>query len=316
MMLDKKLAVVLRTVSSPTGELVGPIKMVTLDNDLDGDGRSDPILFRAKERRSYGLHSADGETVGFSYSDWDGVEPMPFFADFDGDAMADMAYCHIDWSNGHWTFVYQRSSDGTVGQIKWGNEWLNDKTALGDYDGNGTIDIAVFRESEGLWLITSPGMRSPRYEWWGMTGDRPCPGDYDGDGIADLCVVRVEKNRQLAWYIRRSSDGSSAKIFWGLSSDTLPEYPVDVDADGANDLFVSRNEDGQRVFYALRSSDMDWSVLHWGVASDAVKLGDFDGDGMTDFAAVRPVDRQLVWFVSSGRSGKSDTFFWGQVGDN
>jgi len=47
----------------------------------------------------------------------------------------------------------------------------------GDYDGDGTVDIAIFRESSGLWAVDG-GLR----DYFGGTGDVPIPGIPAGGG--------------------------------------------------------------------------------------------------------------------------------------
>nr|HPJ72256.1 right-handed parallel beta-helix repeat-containing protein [bacterium] len=47
----------------------------------------------------------------------------------------------------------------------------------GDYDGDGTADVAVFRPSSGAWLV-----RGLTRTWFGGDGDLPVPRDYSGDG--------------------------------------------------------------------------------------------------------------------------------------
>jgi hypothetical protein len=71
---------------------------------------------------------------------------------------------------------------------------------------------------------------------------------------------------------------------WGLSSDAF-FY-------GTQRLGRRRragyNRDPQRIgtesFYVLRSSDLQLQIIRWGLSSDVVKLGDYDGDGRTDAA--------------------------------
>jgi len=47
----------------------------------------------------------------------------------------------------------------------------------GDYDGDGTSEIAIFRQSAGLWAVRELGRT-----YFGGRQDIPVPGDYDGDG--------------------------------------------------------------------------------------------------------------------------------------
>ena len=55
----------------------------------------------------------------------------------------------------------------------------------GDYDGDGTDEIAIFRESAGLWAV-----RGISRAYFGGYGDLPVSGDYDGDGTTDIGVFR------------------------------------------------------------------------------------------------------------------------------
>lgn len=68
-----------------------------------------------------------------------------------------------------------------------------------DYDGDGKADLAVFYETDGLWIILESSTASYRFEQIGTeppvcdpTGFMPCavvefplPGDYDHDGKVD-----------------------------------------------------------------------------------------------------------------------------------
>ena len=81
----------------------------------------------------------------------------------------------------------------------------------GDYDGNGTTDIAVF--SNGQWYVKGqpPSRRS------GASGDVPVPGDYDGNGTTDIAVFR---NGQ--WYVKGQPPFPQ---IWGTNCDIPQPLP-------------------------------------------------------------------------------------------
>ncbi|HEY0408337.1 MAG TPA: VCBS repeat-containing protein [Pyrinomonadaceae bacterium] len=68
--------------------------------------------------------------------------------------------------------------------VQWGSGALTDQIVPGDYDGDMKTDIAVWRESDGNWLIIISRDHFARLINWGHSGDKPVPSDYDGDGRA------------------------------------------------------------------------------------------------------------------------------------
>ena len=74
----------------------------------------------------------------------------------------------------------------------------------GDYNGDGTAEMAIFRPSTGLWAV-----KGVTRTYFGASGDTPIPGDYSGDRAADIAVFRGGSG---LWAIR-----GSTRIYYGNS---------------------------------------------------------------------------------------------------
>ncbi|MEW4568267.1 PQQ-dependent sugar dehydrogenase [Tautonia sp. JC769] len=232
----------------------------------------------------------------------------PEFFDFDGDGLADrVAY---DPETATWIITH---ANGETITRRFGAP--GDLAIPGDYDGDGTTDLAVFRPESDLlpgaahWFAVLSGggvIARP----FGAAGDLAVPGDYDGDGTTDLAVFRPESDLlpgAAHWFASLSGGGVIARPF-GAAGDVA--VPGDYDGDGTTDLAVFRPE-----------SDLLPGAAHWfaslsgggviarpfGAAGDLAVPGDYDGDGTTDLAVFRP-ESDLEsgashWFVSLSGGG-------------
>jgi len=88
----------------------------------------------------------------------------------------------------------------------------DDTLVPGDYNNDGITDAGIFRGSAGLWAI-----KDITRAYFGTAGDIPVPGDYDGDGICDPGIFR---SSQSLWAIKGVS-----RVYWGAQSDIpVPGY--------------------------------------------------------------------------------------------
>ena len=69
------------------------------------------------------------------------------------------------------------------------NSWgpRGDYIAVGDYNGDGRDQIAVWRPVDGNWYILNHNQTAEVVQW-GLPGDIPVPGDFNGDGKTDPAI--------------------------------------------------------------------------------------------------------------------------------
>lgn len=139
------------------------------------------------------------------------------------------------------------------------------RVASGDYSGDGFSDIAIFRESSGLWAV-----RAVTRLYFGGKGDIPVSGDYDGDGTADVALFRGASG---LWAVKNIS-----RTYFGAISD-LP-VPADYDGNGTCDIGIFRVSSG---LWAIKGI----SRCYFGASGDQPVSGDYDGDGFDDIAVFR-----------------------------
>ncbi|MFH1038465.1 MAG: GEVED domain-containing protein [PVC group bacterium] len=136
----------------------------------------------------------------------------------------------------------------------------------GDYDGDGTDDVAIFRESSGLWAI-----RGVSRVYFGGVSDQPVPDDYDGDGVIEIAVFRGSSG---SWTIR-----GLTRVYFGTTGD-IP-VPGDYDGNGSADIGTFRDSSG---LWMIR----DVTRVNFGKADDWPVPGDYDGDGTGEIGIFRP----------------------------
>ena len=178
--------------------------------------------------------------------------------DFDGDGSADRAIFRP--ASGGW-----HVHNGAITYLGLSG----DAPVPGDYNGDGTTELAVYRG--GAWYIEG---QAPQY--LGTPSDIPVPGDYNGDGTTELAVYRGG-----AWYIE-----GQAPQYLGTPSD-IP-VPGDYNGDGTTELAVFRPAVGGWYVDGAPTE-------YFGLSGDVPVPGDYNGDGTWERAVYRP--QYGGWYV-------------------
>ncbi len=211
--------------------------------DYDGDGRTDIAVWRGSTPGAgifayfYITNSSDNtfRAVQFGAT---GDVPVP--GDYDGDGKADLAVYREGSGGGTQSFFYYRpSSQPAIDYLTIGLGTTGDKPQVGDFDGDGKNDAAVFRPSSATWIVLRSSNAVTAQTAFGLSTDIPTPADFDGDGVTNIAVFRPSTG---TWFTSTNPATNFGAVQFGAAGD-LP-VAADYDGDGRADVAVFRPSNG------------------------------------------------------------------------
>ncbi len=94
-----------------------------------------------------------------------------------------------------------------------------------------------------------------------------------------------------------------------LNAPNPQRYYTDFDADRKSDFTIFRPTTG--MWWTLFSRNNSFRNQQFGLATDKIVNGNYDGDNKTDLG----VFRDGIWYIQQSSNGTIRTEFWGQAGD-
>jgi uncharacterized protein (DUF2141 family) len=201
------------TLSQTTFTTFGNFGSEMMHQDYNGDGRADVGVVTGEFGLSRPLSVRYSGPAGGGFSSQIPAGATTIRAgDMDGGGNADVAYYTLNGNN-------VTIETNPVRAVHFGVS--NDRYVMADFDGDGKGELALWRNSDGMWwwIRSSDGVVNAAK--WGINGDTPVPADYDGDGKTDLAIWR--SGASGVFWIKGSQNGVSA-FKWGTTGDQAVQY--------------------------------------------------------------------------------------------
>ncbi|WP_158681667.1 FG-GAP-like repeat-containing protein [Microbulbifer pacificus] len=274
----------------------------TVDNDFDGDGKSDLFWRRGSDGQPQ-IWFMDGHSVLQNRWTWNVGSNWEFrdSADFNGDGKAD-----IMWQNASGQVKIWLMDGHTIVEDKW--SWNQPTSwsfvATGDFNGDNKSDILWKRNSDGqlkVWQMNGHQVAADSWLPANTVGwDLKDVADFNGDRKADILWQRSSDGQPRIWFM----DGFSKyddKWTWSVGTTWVYQASGDLDGDGDQDIVWLRPSDGQTKIWLMNGhviQDDRWAWPHSGDWSlDDIR--DFDGDGKADILWHRNSDNLVkLWFMN------------------
>jgi hypothetical protein len=295
--------------SFPVGNYPGVVAV----GDFNGDGNLDLI--------ESDLGNGSGPALNLLLGNGDGTfqPPRPIahggaysvaVGDFDSDGTLDLAVAPILGST---VTIYLGVGDGTfrvAGTFPIGVR--PGALAVGDFNGDGIPDLVAldngnYGENMGVTVLLGNGdgtfghaqFSAPWY-----TSSFLAVGDFNGDGISDLAVAGSDVGQ---------NPSSGVKVLLGNGDGTfgppliVPVQPgrvaaADFNNDGIPDLAVS-HRGSVKVLLGNGDGTFQMTPVSYATGNDTsqIALGDFNGDGWTDFVTANPSANDATVFLNDRR---------------
>jgi FG-GAP-like repeat len=177
---------------------------------------------------------------------------------------------------------------------------INKALINADFNGDNIPDLAIALYRQGKVRIYY-GNVNGTFTWGDvvLSGEFPfglASTDLDSNGKKDLIAADLGFE-------------NTDKITTFLNAPNPQRYYADFDADGKSDFTIFRPSTA--TWWTLFSQNSTYKAQQFGLASDKIVAGNYDGDNKTDIA----VYRNGIWYIQQSSNGILRTEVWGQSGD-
>jgi hypothetical protein len=157
-----------------------------------------------------------------------------------------------------------------------------DYPVVGDWDGNGTATIGIYRNGS-FYLRNSNTIGFAEIVFsFGSPGDQPVAGDWDGNGTDTIGVFR-----NGTFYLRNSNTEGVADISFILGNPGDVGIAGDWDGNGLDTTGVFRPSNGIIFLKNQNTTGFADVALNYGIPGDKPVMGDWNNDGIDTVGVYR-----------------------------
>ena len=238
----------------------------------------------------------------------------PVVGDWDGNGTTTLGVFNPTNGQGQSVFYLSNRTDSSTADNTITFGLTGDKPVAGDWDGNGTVTIGVYRESEYTFYLRNTNTAGPAdivvsfYPTY--YGETPVAGDWDGDGVD---TIGMHRSSNATFSLRNTNTSGPLDVTVGFGS--IGAIPVVGDWDGDGKTTVG-SFSGSNATFSLRNTNTTGPAdltFQYGVVGNSIPIaGNWDGP-----RAVGCGD--TVWFDDTLPAGAVTTGYnevWANITNN
>jgi regulation of enolase protein 1 (concanavalin A-like superfamily) len=157
-----------------------------------------------------------------------------------------------------------------------------DYPVVGDWDGNGTVTIGIYRNGS-FYLRNSNTIGFADMVFpFGAPGDQPIAGDWDGDGVDTIGIYR-----NGTFYLRNSNSAGAPEMSFALGIPGDVGIAGDWEGDGKDTTGVFRPSNGAIYLKNFNTTGIADIQINYGLPGDRPVTGDWNNDGIDTIGIYR-----------------------------
>jgi len=159
-----------------------------------------------------------------------------------------------------------------------------DYPIVGDWDGNGTATIGIYRNGKFYLRNSNTLGIADIVITFGTPGDQPVAGDWNGDGIDTIGVYHSSTGQ---FKLRNTNSTGAADMTFTLGSPGDVGIAGDWNGDGLDTTGVFRPSNGRLFLKNANTTGIADIMLTYGLPGDKPITGDWDNDGVDTIGVYR-----------------------------